>query len=166
VFGLCFTNYFVPKSVKQSDIQRLMFVVDPSWEETRRWIKELDKKLSNYELSAATRINERSLSALRHGSKQATRIHQKVIWIVFCAVYHPGRCSTMFDLMTWGRFTHAARNDVGWHRGRYRGKPAPVVGKKKVVNCGADTPTGSVPIKKSKRKTPQVSQVTDDYHIT
>jgi hypothetical protein len=34
---------------------------------------------------------------------------RRVIWLVWCIVFHPERCRTLLDLATWGRFSTRER---------------------------------------------------------
>jgi hypothetical protein len=75
----------------------------PSREDCRAMVRELFDRLGRWQ--AARALGVPMITADQWLAKgpgwMATR---RSVWLVWCLCLHPERCTTVFDLVTWGRF--------------------------------------------------------------
>lgn len=89
--------------------------MDPLWERGCYLLRPADVEVSTMlqelcaamggtrELAAACGIPRLTLDKWLDGTRSPTGAARKAIWLLWALLLHPERCTSLFDVWTWGR---------------------------------------------------------------
>jgi len=89
---------------KTTEWARCVFGLQPSAVEVKRMLWRLWRRCGRDQLADLLGVPVSTLETWAYGQKEPSRAARKLVWLIWCLEFHPERCRTMFDVMTWGRF--------------------------------------------------------------
>ena len=106
-FDACFAVPGIRKErkPKATEWTRSALALRPSAVETRRMVRQLWRRWGRDQTADVLGVPVATLEDWAFSAAKApSRAARKLVWLVWCLEFHPERCRTMFDVMTWGRF--------------------------------------------------------------
>ena len=92
------------RTLKTTEWRRSVLGLSPRQPEVKRMVWQLWRRYGRDQLADLLGVPVVTIENWAYNDAPPSRAACKLIWLIWCLEFHPERCRTMFDVMTWGRF--------------------------------------------------------------